>query len=202
MRHPSFTYANVMSTLGVFIALGGTSYAVARNSIGTPQLRNGAVTSAKVRNGTLTRADLARSAIGLRGPRGTAGPLGPLGPTGPVGPPGPAAAEAWKGLPFTNGWTNYGPPWETGGYRKDQLGVVHLRGLISQAAGAPTGGPIAILPPGYRPLRSRIFAVHTGETPHAIGRVQMSPDGQFVWSDGATGETDYTSLEGVAFETD
>ena len=34
MRRPQLSYANVMSTIAVFIALGGTSYAVARNSVG------------------------------------------------------------------------------------------------------------------------------------------------------------------------
>ena len=66
------SYANVMSSIAVFIALGGTSYAaatLARNSVGSPQLKTGAVktpdiagnavTSAKVRNGTIGTADLA-----------------------------------------------------------------------------------------------------------------------------------------------
>jgi hypothetical protein len=95
MRHPSLTYANVMSTLGVFIALGGTSYAVARNSIGTPQLKSGAVTSDKVRDGTLEAKDLARSVLRSvpRGPRGKDGPSGPAGPAGSAGSRGPSDAR-------------------------------------------------------------------------------------------------------------
>lgn len=45
---PKLSYANVMSTLAVFLARGGTSYAVARNSIATKHLKNSAVTSAKI----------------------------------------------------------------------------------------------------------------------------------------------------------
>jgi len=95
MRRPSLTYANVMSTIGVFIALGGTSYAVARNSVGTPQLKNGAVTSAKVRNGALTTKDLAKSVLRSvsRGPRGLQGPPGPTGSKGDPGPRGPSEAR-------------------------------------------------------------------------------------------------------------
>jgi hypothetical protein len=206
MHRPALTYANVMSTLSVFIALGGTSYAVARNSVGTAQLKNGAVTGQKVRNGSLTEQDLSSGTLraGPRGPRGVDGPSGPAGPVGPagqVGPPGPAAAEDWKGLPFANGWSNYGDVWETGAYRKDQLGIVHLRGLITRASGAPSTSVFAVLPPGYRPRRSRIFVVETGD-PHSAGRVNVHPNGEVQWCCGAAGEIDYTSLDGVSFDTD
>ena len=42
------SYANVMSTIAVFVALGGSSYAalkLPRNSVGSAQIRNGAVQS-------------------------------------------------------------------------------------------------------------------------------------------------------------
>jgi hypothetical protein len=51
-RKPRLTYANVMSTGALFVALGGVSYAasgaLAPGSVGTRQLRNGAVTPAKL----------------------------------------------------------------------------------------------------------------------------------------------------------
>lgn len=83
MRRFEFGYANVMSTIAVFIALGGTSYAVVklpRNSVGNAQLRTGAVSSSKVRDGSIAARDLTQSARGGRGPRGLAGPAGPAGP--------------------------------------------------------------------------------------------------------------------------
>jgi hypothetical protein len=43
---PRLTYANVVATLALFVALGGSSYAafvLPANSVGTQQLRNGAV---------------------------------------------------------------------------------------------------------------------------------------------------------------
>ena len=80
------TYANVMATIAVFIALGGSSYAVLRlprNSVGTKQLRPGAVRSSDVRNHTLQPSDFStRARQALAGP---AGPVGPAGPTGPAG---------------------------------------------------------------------------------------------------------------------
>lgn len=101
MPRPRLTYANVMSTGAMFIALGGTSYAVARNSIGARELKRNAVTSSKIkgnavtsskiRNGSIRSTDLSSSA--KRGPRGMRGPIGPPG-VGAPGPPGPSSVRA------------------------------------------------------------------------------------------------------------
>jgi hypothetical protein len=61
------TYANVMATIAVFIALGGGTYAathVGKNSVGTRQLRNDAVNGTKVQDGSLTGADVNASTLG------------------------------------------------------------------------------------------------------------------------------------------
>ena len=60
-RH--LTYANVMATAAVFLALGGVSYAavaIPKNSVGNQQLKPNAVTTKKVKNGTLLAADFRR----------------------------------------------------------------------------------------------------------------------------------------------
>lgn len=204
MRRPRITYANVMSTIAVFLALGGTSYAVARNSIGERELKDSAVTSRKVRDGALQTQDLAPGVLtkGARGPRGPEGPTGAIGPQGPQGPAGPAAAEAWKPFPFAAGWTHYGGAWQDVAYRKDQLGRVHLRGLATYAAGTIVANAVmGTLPVGYRPTGNLIFVVQTGE-PNAAGRVNVLSNGAVQWGSGATGEGDYTSLSGINFATD
>src|SRR6185437_3064475 len=65
---PRLTYANVVSTLCLFIVLGGTAWAaktqLSKNSVGTPQLKANAVTGAKVKNGSLTGADIVASSLG------------------------------------------------------------------------------------------------------------------------------------------
>jgi len=78
--------------LALFFALSGTAYAATlpRNSVGTSQLKRNAVTSAKVRNGSLLSRDfragqLPRGPAGARGLTGATGPAGPTGPTGPAG---------------------------------------------------------------------------------------------------------------------
>lgn len=64
-----------------------------RNTVGTPQLKNNAVTSIKVLNGTLRAADFRQSDL-PQGPAGPMGPAGPVGPAGPAGPPGVSGREA------------------------------------------------------------------------------------------------------------
>jgi hypothetical protein len=75
--------ALVVAGAALLVALGDTGWAtvsqlVPRNSVGTAQLRNNAVTSAKIRNGQVRLADLHRTAR-RPGPRGPAGPPGPAG---------------------------------------------------------------------------------------------------------------------------
>src|SRR5213080_1115884 len=82
LRH-RLSYANVMATLAVFIALGGSSYAALkfpRNSVGATQIRAGAVRSSEVKNGSLRTADL--SVATRRALRGAKGPAGAQGPAG------------------------------------------------------------------------------------------------------------------------
>lgn len=96
------TYANVMSTVAVFVALGGVSYAAVtlpKNSVGNTQLKQNAVTSAKIRNGTIQKADLAPgvSSVGPAGPTGATGPAGAEGKAGAAGPKGDTGAAGAKG---------------------------------------------------------------------------------------------------------
>ncbi len=84
------TYANVTATLALFVALSGSAYAAIKlpaNSVGTPQLRDKAVTSPKVLDGSLLAADFKAGQLpaGQRGPAGPAGPAGPQGPSGTAG---------------------------------------------------------------------------------------------------------------------
>lgn len=68
MRLPRLTYGNVVSTLALFIALSGVSYAatkikVPKNSVGSKQIKRSAVTSSKIKNNTITSNDIKAGAI-------------------------------------------------------------------------------------------------------------------------------------------
>ena len=60
------SYANVMATVAVFIALGGTSYAISKlpkNSVGTKQLKKNAVATSKIKNEAITVDKIKKEAI-------------------------------------------------------------------------------------------------------------------------------------------
>jgi hypothetical protein len=104
------TYANVIATLALFVALGGTAAAgahvwltgadirdrsltgadVANRSLSAKKLKLRTVTGALVRDGSLRAADFnAADLKTLVGPAGSAGPAGSVGPSGSKGAEGP-----------------------------------------------------------------------------------------------------------------
>ena len=76
------TYANVMATVAVFIALGGSAYAAAK--ITGKNVKNGSLTGKDVKNNSLTGKDVKR--LGAGDFKAGALPQGPRGPAGPAGP--------------------------------------------------------------------------------------------------------------------
>jgi hypothetical protein len=97
--------STVIALVALAVALGGTGYAATllpAGSVGTAQLKNGAVISSKVKNGSHQAADFApgelpAGAQGPQGPAGSAGPQGPAGPAGPQGPKGDTGASGSQG---------------------------------------------------------------------------------------------------------
>jgi hypothetical protein len=116
------TFANVMSVIAVFIALGGASYAAVnlpKNSVGTKQLKGksvgkkqlkgNSVNSNKVKNFSLQANDFKKGQIpsGPTGPVGLPGEDGQMGATGATGVTG---RQGDKGNPgATNVSARYGP---------------------------------------------------------------------------------------------
>src|SRR5262249_1268843 len=104
IRRPS--PAMIVACIALLFALGGTSYAISSpppDSVGPLQLRDNAVTNAKIQNGAVTSekirnhsllaidflpGQLPRGKAGAAGATGPAGPAGAAGPTGPAGPGG------------------------------------------------------------------------------------------------------------------
>jgi len=85
------TYANVIATLALFVALGGSSYAalkLPRNSVGSVQIRTGAVASSEVKDRSLKLQDISKPTRAS-----LAGKQGPAGAQGPAGQPGAPATR-------------------------------------------------------------------------------------------------------------
>jgi hypothetical protein len=140
----------VVACLALTVALAGTGYAATvlpRNSVGTAQLKNNAVTSLKVKNLSLSRQDFKPGQL----------PAGPPGPAGPAGPAGPPARWALVGADGTiiaqsGGITPTAKP-STGAYILDFGSAVNSKLMIVSSANAadvgdrgtvsagPCGGP-------------------------------------------------------------
>ncbi len=205
MKLPAPSYANVASTLALFLALGGTSFAVVTSlpakSVGDKQLKAGAVTNAKVadgaitgakiQDGTVAAADLAPGAA-VSGPRGPRGIEGPQGERGPAGPTGSFTVEPWKALTLTNQWAAYGSGHSLPEYRREGARV-WLRGVITRGS-LPGGTSImTTLPVGYRPIAHEVFWVFPST------RVDIFAGGEVQWS---TGSSTDVSFAGVSFAID
>jgi hypothetical protein len=63
---PKLTFANVISCLALFVALGGLAVAAGlpKNSVGTKQLKKNAVTTTKIKDGSVSAAKIQDGAVG------------------------------------------------------------------------------------------------------------------------------------------
>ena len=87
------TYANVVSSLCLFIVLGGgTAYAA--KTIGSKQIANNSVQGKDIKNGSITGKDVRKKSLTARLFRAGQLPRGATGPQGPAGPQGAAGATS------------------------------------------------------------------------------------------------------------
>ena len=99
--------SNAIALTALFVALGGTSYAVSK-------LPANSVTGRQVKDASLGTKELSRSArralrgrsgpAGVAGARGAAGPAGVAGAAGPAGPVGPQGPKGETGTVDTSGF--------------------------------------------------------------------------------------------------
>jgi hypothetical protein len=110
----ALTYANVMATFAVFVALSGTAWAAATitgrdvkdGSLSGRDVKQGTIQSGDIKDGTLRRQDFLPGVLssGLTTPLSPAeGPAGERGAAGPTGPPGADGAPGKNGVAGKDG---------------------------------------------------------------------------------------------------
>jgi hypothetical protein len=157
------TYANVMATMAIFLALGGGAYAafkLPKDSVGSKQLRADAVKSSKVKDGSLLAGDFKAGQL----PQGARGQDGTDGHDGAPGSPAASAFSARIANPSGSAVDLY-------------YGAVTgiSSGITSGAASVTTRSPNAT-------IIARDLSVHYAATPFTNGtnagyRVTLLSDG-------------------------
>ena len=175
---PHVSYANVMATFAVFVALGGSSYAaitlsknsvkskhIGKGQVSQTDIANGAVNSRKVENFSLSASDFGGGQL----------PRGPQGLQGAKGEPGATNVKVHiaKG---SDKVTAHCQPGEraTGG------GAHSVRGFV--VGQGPTGQPLAFWAPPDQP------PTHVGYTPTAWSAAAVE-----VTTEGERGPADVTA---------
>ena len=146
------TFANTMSCIAVFVAMGGTGYAavkIPRNSVGAAQIKTNGVASSEVKNGALRAIDfrageLPAGAKGDKGDRGEQGLQGEQGLKGDKGDKGDSpglqliARRTDFNLPAGPGLNQAGA--EVDGFETCEPGETIIGGAVntSSPAGATT----------------------------------------------------------------
>ena len=169
------SYANVMATVAVFMALSGGAYAAAtlpRSSVGTRQLKADAVTSSRVKDRSLLARDFRAGQLPA-GPRGLQGAAGNTGPTGPAGPAGTNGTDGTNGANGTNGATNVT-------FRSATVAVSSGPSTAQDAVLCPTGQRAT--GGGYNTGGDTAFAIKSGPTVDALGNLPAQGATPLGWA--------------------
>jgi hypothetical protein len=178
------TYANVMATIAVFIALGGSSWAVLRitgknvprNALTGADIRD--LTSRDIRNHSLLRRDFRPGQLRAS----SAGPKGDKGDKGDQGGPGPLLETLTSGKTQFGKYYALASPAPSGQYAVD---------VISYQFPLPAKPTEHYLPPG---------AASTNDCPGAFDNPKAAPGQLCVYSEKRGGVQTTYSGDGMGFD--
>ena len=214
------TYANVMSTIAVFLLLGGATAIAAgglgKNTVGSKQLKKNAVTAAKIKKNAVTGAKVKKDTItGAKVNEASLGTVPSASIASALTPPEPVHLVGQAGQPaFENGGSNAALEGLSGahlnpvGFWKDHEGVVHLQGIAQVGKNGNGIVPYFTLPPGFRPAPGAIIIqAPAGETGAAIiggsNTVLASGGGSIDLSGKVAGNEESLSvLDGITFRAE
>jgi hypothetical protein len=211
------TYSNVMATIAVFVALGGSSYAamnvtgknVKDRSLTGKDVKKNSLTGKEIKESRLGEVPRARSATtaGTAGSASTAGTSDSANTANTANNLAPGEAFHEVGAPgepaFQHNCGNLGGAnRETVGFYKDHEGVVHLKGWV-----ACSGSDVAAfqLPEGYRPASGKtLFLVGASTISAGMATYNVNGSGIGTGVDGAvaSGAANQFSLDGATFRAE
>lgn len=101
----------------------------------------------------------------------------------------------WTAPTLLNSWVNFGSPYQTAAYCKDQMGYVHLRGLVKSGT---LNANIMTLPSGFQPTAGRLmYTTLSGGASPVATRIDIDTSGN-VFQQSATVNA-FQSLDGISF---
>jgi hypothetical protein len=159
------TFANVMSLVAVFIALGGSAVALRANSVGSRQIKDDAVKGRHVADGKIKGKDLKERAVGTRELKPTAIDLWPfvkIGSTGSFCNPTSAAFVTCATVDVATQWPST---------HSSRLEEVRPEAPMPRAAASsestvkPSSFPTRLLSWGIRPLVTNPMASASPQPP-------------------------------------
>ena len=109
--------------------------------------------------------------------------------------------EPWQTPALQSGWAPYGNGYNPPAYFKDSMGIVHLRGMVTNGT---LQSAIFTLPVGYRPANRELLLVgcfmpNPATRDSGFGRVDVASDGQVIaWE----GRKEWLSLDGITFRAE
>ncbi len=194
LRQPSA--ALIVAVVALVVATAGTGYAALKlpnNSVGTKQLKNSAVTGAKVKEGSLEGGDIKLSTLGTVPAATKAGSAetatratsaesaarantatnadhavtadsaASIPAAGPIHLVGTPGEPPFLSGSATRIFPEAGVAYQSVGFYKDHEGVVHLEGVVVAGKEGATPGLLFVLPPGYRPAPNTVLAFEPAE---------------------------------------
>lgn len=220
---PRLTYANVVSTLCLFLLLGGGAWAATqlpRNSVGTKQLKRESVTTVKIGKGAVTGPKIDLSSLGtvpsaVSAARATqaesaakavqaesattaghAETAGSAALASSLSPPEPLHFVGTPGEPaLESGWGT-SPTESPVVFWKDHECMVHLAGVLN----GPTESVAFALPPAYHPFQESNFVVIRPSTLILPGwAIVEEGDGKVRLYGGSTGMKYTFALDNISF---
>lgn len=219
MSRERLSYANVMATLALFVALGGASYAAVKlpkDSVRSKQIKEDAVKASEmapnsvdgfnVVDGSIAGNDILPNTIG--GDQIAGGAIW----NGLIADGAVTAAKLDLSADFTSAgladafgtcggvgdaWGSFSPDVNNSvSYYRDPTGIVHVRGLAIRC-GAATN-TIFTLPPGYRPEKQEILPSFNSN--FVAGAISVNPNGAVApFPAAGIGAGAWVTLDGLTF---